>query len=254
MMPLDRPLAFRFPLLRGPDVRRAQLALLRAGEAPGEPDGVFGPLTAEALRRFQRRYGLPADGVLGPATWALLAGQPALHAPRPWAELLRPFLPALTAWHAGPAGGPRRWRLARGGVTVEGEAGPRRSADPAPALEAWAREEAALGAAARAAGVPVELLLATALVLPGRPPGAAAEALRRQAVSEPNTGFDPPLAGAALALGALRPDPAAPWGAAEPPGPSPADAFAAALGDLHARFAAAGGPPSDTPSFWEILA
>jgi hypothetical protein len=248
MMPLERPLAFRFPLLRGADVRRAQLALLRAGEAPGEPDGVFGPLTAEALRRFQRRHGLPADGVLGPAAWAALADHPALRVARPWAEVLRPFLPALTVWHAGPVGGGRRWRLIRGGVVVEGEAGPRRRASALPA------DEAARAAAARAAGVPVELLIAAALTRPDLAPDVAAETLARQARAEPATGFDPPLAGAALALGALRPDAAAPWGVAEPPGAASADAFAAALGDAHARFAAGAPPSPDTPSFWELLA
>lgn len=34
----------------------------------GEPDGVLGPLTVAALRRFQRDHGLPATGVLDAAT------------------------------------------------------------------------------------------------------------------------------------------------------------------------------------------
>ncbi|TML01875.1 MAG: peptidoglycan-binding protein, partial [Actinobacteria bacterium] len=36
------------------------------------PDGVFGPGTKRALKRFQRAHGLTPDGVAGPATWAAL--------------------------------------------------------------------------------------------------------------------------------------------------------------------------------------
>jgi peptidoglycan hydrolase-like protein with peptidoglycan-binding domain len=36
-------------------------------------DGIFGPQSLKALKRFQREHGLAADGVVGPATWRALA-------------------------------------------------------------------------------------------------------------------------------------------------------------------------------------
>lgn len=44
-------------------------------------DGLFGPITEESVRYFQRKSGLPDDGVVGEATWqaleAAVAGGPA---------------------------------------------------------------------------------------------------------------------------------------------------------------------------------
>jgi peptidoglycan hydrolase-like protein with peptidoglycan-binding domain len=51
---------------RGPSVRVLQRRLHVAA------DGVYGPGTARAVKRFQRAHGLTADGVVGPATWHAL--------------------------------------------------------------------------------------------------------------------------------------------------------------------------------------
>jgi hypothetical protein len=52
----------------GPAVRDLQLALRFLGHAPGKVDGNYGAATAAAVAAFQREAGLPADGVVGPAT------------------------------------------------------------------------------------------------------------------------------------------------------------------------------------------
>ena len=59
----------------GNNVRQLQWLLNYIGSVyefvPGDlvVDGRFGPNTANSVREFQRNFGLPADGVVGPATW-----------------------------------------------------------------------------------------------------------------------------------------------------------------------------------------
>lgn len=57
---------------RGPDVVVAQHLLFQLGYLTQVPDGVFGPSTLDAVRRFQRDEGLSADGVVGADTWRAL--------------------------------------------------------------------------------------------------------------------------------------------------------------------------------------
>ncbi len=66
------------PLRRGstgPNVVTLQVALNRiAQNYPAIPkipatDGIFGPITESAVRKFQQVFGLSADGIVGPATW-----------------------------------------------------------------------------------------------------------------------------------------------------------------------------------------
>jgi uncharacterized protein (TIGR02594 family) len=52
------------------DVLKIQKALKSQGFDPGPLDGIWGRLTTAAVKEFQSRNGLPADGVLTPSTAA----------------------------------------------------------------------------------------------------------------------------------------------------------------------------------------
>ncbi|WP_031477576.1 protein kinase domain-containing protein [Streptomyces bicolor] len=58
----------------GSQVREAQCLLryLHGITEVGEVDGIFGPLTHEAVVTFQKRVGLEANGVVGASTWRAL--------------------------------------------------------------------------------------------------------------------------------------------------------------------------------------
>lgn len=58
----------------GSDVMEIQSILKRLGYDPGPIDGSFGQKTEDAIIRFQQRFGLTADGIVGPATYRLLEG------------------------------------------------------------------------------------------------------------------------------------------------------------------------------------
>jgi lysozyme family protein len=71
---------------RGPAVRIAQR---RLGVSA---DGVFGPATARAVRAFQRAHGMAVDGIVGPATWTALGvggHHPVLRRARPHGGAVR---------------------------------------------------------------------------------------------------------------------------------------------------------------------
>jgi murein DD-endopeptidase MepM/ murein hydrolase activator NlpD len=93
-----------------PEIAALQVGLRDRGLYGGTVDGVLGPGTESALRRFQRRAGLPADGVPGKrtrkalgryGTRAPLGGRALLLGNRGWDVAALQF---ALAWHGFPSG------------------------------------------------------------------------------------------------------------------------------------------------------
>ena len=57
----------------GDEVTKLQKRLAAAGFDPGAADGIFGGKTAAAVKAFQEKVGIVADGICGPQTEAKLA-------------------------------------------------------------------------------------------------------------------------------------------------------------------------------------
>lgn len=66
----------KYPTLRKGDrneyVRNWQMFLNLHGYTCGNADGIFGPKTDAAVRKWQKHHGLVVDGIIGPKTWASL--------------------------------------------------------------------------------------------------------------------------------------------------------------------------------------
>jgi putative chitinase len=62
-------------LKKGDNNENVKLMQQKLGIEPAVTN--FGPKTEEAVKAFQAKNGLPADGVVGPATWAKIMGQEA---------------------------------------------------------------------------------------------------------------------------------------------------------------------------------
>ncbi|WP_170201756.1 peptidoglycan-binding domain-containing protein [Actinocorallia herbida] len=66
-------LKLKTPNMTGNPVEDAQLRLNHHKANPAVTvDGIFGPKTAEAVKKFQARHGIDQDGEIGPKTWTEL--------------------------------------------------------------------------------------------------------------------------------------------------------------------------------------
>ncbi len=74
--PRPRDLRVTSPMMAGMDVLEVQRRLTALGYVVGVLDGIYGPMTAAAVRAFQRDRALQMDGVVGPKTRAALAAAP----------------------------------------------------------------------------------------------------------------------------------------------------------------------------------
>jgi hypothetical protein len=108
-----RPLLGQRPLSVGAvgwDVAVLEFRLRRHGLSGRAVDGRFGPATAAALRRYQRRFALDPDGIAGPRTYRVLAGRGSPRAVQVRTHVVRPgesFFSIAARYHVSP------WQLAR---------------------------------------------------------------------------------------------------------------------------------------------
>lgn len=69
----ERYLKLQYPPMQGQDVREIQIQLYKLGYFTNSINGIYDKATADAVMEFQRREGLPIDGVFGPKTFRKLA-------------------------------------------------------------------------------------------------------------------------------------------------------------------------------------
>ena len=78
---LERTLSLTDPLMQGEDVKFIQQRLVELGyDEVGTPDGLFGKMTKQAVRNFQKTNNLVIDGIVGTKTWYFMISEQAIRA------------------------------------------------------------------------------------------------------------------------------------------------------------------------------
>jgi peptidoglycan hydrolase-like protein with peptidoglycan-binding domain len=143
-----RVLQLQLPYDRGLDVVALQNRLVQLGARTGAPDGVYGPVTAAAMRSWQAQQGLPATGTCDEECWKRLfpaASDAAV-------DRLTQIVARLGQDHAAfPTEGAYNWRVDSTGVRI----------NAAPARGIWDQFGAAISIWSTRLSVPAELIVAT---------------------------------------------------------------------------------------------
>lgn len=163
-----RELAYRFPLMMGPDVLAAQRKLVERGQTVlGSPDGLFGRRTERAVLRFQQTAGLTVTGVIDSTTWeAIFAPLPTPEAPSRIASVL-PLLAQPHAFENSIV-----WKLTPNGVSVADRAPEVTSGAPSTVKRVWSEFGDDIRRWCMHFVVPAELIVATICTESGGIPAA----------------------------------------------------------------------------------
>lgn len=199
---LSRELSWRFPMMKGDDVREVQRALIRDGSLDAGADGIFGQMTSEAVKQFQRKLRernpkIDVDGVVGRDTWSALfpdlastkvvSGFRVASSVRDmpqsgdkplWQSEIDPYMKRLEVDHGSKSQAPGgiRWKLTQDGIVIEGQAKPcRTGGEPKTIQGIWRTFRIPIEKCAAAYCVPVELILATIATESGGKPESVRE-------------------------------------------------------------------------------
>lgn len=155
-MNYTRLLQYRIPPVRGEDVIAVQNKLRSLGYATGPADGIYGPRTEEAIRKFQIAQNLRPDGMVGPLTWRSLFK---VDSTKDYQQRVVDLLPELTQPHTFHDS--VSWALTPDGISIEDKAPEGSAGEPKTVTRIWRDLRAPLVQWSSALGVPVELIIST---------------------------------------------------------------------------------------------
>jgi len=162
MTVLTRTLAFRLPMMRGRDVLHLQRQLRALGFSEvGQPDGLFGPATRNAVEAMQRAHNLTVDGIVGPIVSAKLADLMPSDEAQDIAreDPLRTQVLRLMQSHARFPGS-CEWRLTASGIAVDNDEPEYTPGAPVTVARVWKEFGYSINRWGKSFGVPVELIVA----------------------------------------------------------------------------------------------